>query len=756
MSEACVRIFPVIPTTAPSGTRSSNALRYINLSIAILAILLLGVVYWFAWRPLPQTAGEIRLPVASKATVQRDALGVPHVKAGSWQDAIFLQGYVTAQDRLWQMDALRRLASGELAEIIGPALIPTDREARSLRLRRVAEDDFKTMPEADRAVLAAYARGVNAFIETHLHSLPLEFTLLNYDPKPWSSVDSILAGLQMFRNLTTTYRDEIEKQDLLAGGDPAKVNFLFPSWSGHEVQPGSNAWAVSGAHTASGKPLLANDPHLDYSAPSTWYQVHLEAPGLNVTGVSLPGVPAIIVGHNDRIAWGVTNLGFDVQDLYIEKLDPNTGRYQYQGRQEQARLERETIRVHGAKPVEFAQWVTRHGPVIVLDGKQALALRWTATEQASFQFPFFDINRANNWQEFTAALSRFPGPGQNFVYADVDGNIGYHATGHCPIRTGYDGSVPVDGSSGKYEWTGFIPFDELPSFYNPPQGYIVTANQNPFPKDYKYSVHGEFAPEYRSNRIRRLLSSHNGLKPEDMLVVEKDVYSAFCSMLAKTIVAAYDHKRANDSALTQAVAVLRFWDGQMEKSAAAPMLITLAYQEFRRRVGEAAAPGKGDIYSFEMAPSVLQLILEMNSRGWFADQDAVLLECLRDAIEEGSKSQGSSLTRWNYGSFNELEIKQPVGSQLPLVGRYFNIGPVPMSGSSTTVKQTTRRMGPSMRFIGDLSNWDKSLNNLTIGESGEILSAHYKDQWNAYYAGSSFPMQFRNIAAKSTLVVDPQ
>jgi penicillin amidase len=735
---------------------SARFLRYINLSIAILAILLLGAVYWYAWRPLPRTSGEIRLPVAAKATVQRDALGVPHVHAGSWQDAIFLQGYVTAQDRLWQMDALRRLASGELAEIIGGALVPTDRESRSLRLRRVAEDDYRTMPDADRAVLAAYARGVNAFIETHLNQLPLEFTLLNYDPKPWSAVDSILAGLQMFRNLTTTYRTELEKQDMLAGGDPAKVNFLFPSWSGHEVQPGSNAWAVAGAHTASGKPLLANDPHLEYSAPATWYQVHLEAPGMNVTGVSLPGVPAIIVGHNDRIAWGVTNLGFDVQDLYNEKLDPNTGRYLYQGQQLQARLERETIRVKGAKAVEFSQWVTRHGPVIILDGNQKLALRWTATEPAGFQFPFFDINRARNWQEFTAALSRFPGPGQNFVYADVDGNIGYHATGHCPIRVGYDGSVPMDGSSGQYEWTGFIPFEELPSFFNPPQGYIVTANQNPFPKDYKYTVHGAFAPQYRSNQIRRLLSAHNGLKPEDMLVVEKDVYSAFSAMLARKIVAAYDHKKPNDSPMADAVAVLRPWNGQMEKGTAAPMLITLAYYELRKRVAEAASPKKGDVYSTEMAPSVLQLILEMDSRGWFVDQDAVLLRCLRDAVEEGSKTEGSSVKRWDYGLFNELEIKQPVGSQLPLIGKYFNIGPVRMSGSSTTVKQTTRRLGPSMRFVGDSSDWDKSLNNLTIGESGEILSSHYKDQWDAYYVGRSFPMEFRKIGAKDTLVVQPE
>jgi penicillin amidase len=734
--------------------RSARVLRYINLSIAILAIVLAGIVYWFAWRPLPKTSGQISLAIGSQATVRRDALGVPHISAGSWQDALFLQGYVTAQDRLWQMDALRRLAAGELSEIIGPALLPTDRESRALRLRRVAEDDYRSMPAGDRAVLAAYARGVNAFIETHLDRLPLEFTLLKYDPRPWSAVDSILAGLQMFRNLTTTYRDEIEKQGLLAGGDAAKVNFLFPSWSGHEAQPGSNAWAVSGAHTASGKPLMANDPHLEFAAPATWYQVHLQAPGLNVIGVSLPGVPAIIVGHNERISWGVTNLGFDVQDLYIEKLDVKTGRYQFRGQTEQARLERETIPVKNEKPVEFSQWVTRHGPVIARDGNQSLALRWTATEPASFQFMFLDLNRAGNWQQFTAALSRFPGPGQNFVYADVDGNIGYHATGRCPIRSGYDGSVPVDGSSGQYEWTGFIPFEELPAFFNPPQGFIVTANQNPFPKDYKYPVHGAFAPQYRSNQIRSMLAAHNGLKSEDMAVVEKDVYSAFSAYLAKKMVAAYDRKKP--AALKDAVNVLRPWNGQMEKGTAAPMLITLAYQQLRRRVGEAASPGKGEAYGIEMAPAVVQLILEMDARGWFADQDAVLLACLKDAIEEGSKEQGSSVSRWNYGLFNELEIKQPVGSQIPLVGRYFNIGPVPMSGSSTTVKQTTKRLGPSMRFVADTSDWDKSLNNLTIGESGEILSSHYKDQWDAYYAGHSFPMQFRKINAKDTLVVNPR
>ena len=292
----------------------------------------LAAAYWLAFRPLAQTSGEISAPISAPATVVRDAIGVPHIRAARWEDAIFLQGYVTAQDRLWQMDALRRLASGELSEIIGPATLEVDRDARRLRMRRMAEEHYRTLPPADRAVLAAYTRGVNYFIETHHGRLPLEFSILRYDPRPWTVVDCLLAGLQMYRNLTTTWKDEIEKSEMLASGNVAKVNFLFPSLIGKEFQPGSNAWAISGKHTASGKPILANDPHLEFSIPSTWYQVHLQAPGLDVTGVSLPGVPCIIIGHNQRIAWGVTNLGFDVQDLYVEKIDMQTGRYLFQGK----------------------------------------------------------------------------------------------------------------------------------------------------------------------------------------------------------------------------------------------------------------------------------------------------------------------------------------------------------------------------------------------------------------------------------------
>jgi len=474
-----------------------------------------------------------------------------------------------------------------------------------------------------------------------------------------------------------------------------------------------------------------------------------------VAGVSLPGVPGVIIGHNRRIAWGVTNLGFDVQDLYIEKIDAQTGRYSFRGQVEQARSESEWIRVKGARPVEFRQWVTRHGPVAFEEHGRYFALHWTAA-QPGFQYPFFDLNRAGDWKEFTAALARYPGPGQNFVYADVDGNIGYQAAGLLPIRKNFDGDVPLDGSTGDFEWDGFIPFDQLPSFYNPSRGWIVTANQNPFPENYPYRVSGEFGAPYRSRQIRERLLARAGWKPEEMLGVQKDVYSAFSSFLARRIVSAYDRKKPAKRELGEAVALLRSWNGQMEKQTPQPLLITLAYDQLRKAAVHAAWPGATDIYQPYMAPVAIQRILESGGIGFFGNQDDALLRALDAAIEEGRAIQGSNLARWDYGRYNLLTIKHPVGSRLPGLAPYFNIGPVEMSGSSTTIKQTSLVLGPSMRFIADLGNWDASWNNIDIGQSGQVLSRHYKDQWDAYYVGRSFPMQFEKVAVKDTLVVLPK
>jgi penicillin amidase len=729
----------------------SHAVKIVNIAIAVALIAALGVIYWYVWRPLPQRSGTIDAPLTAAASVVFDTHGEPHIRAANQEDAFFLQGYVTAQDRLFQMDALRRFAGGSLAEILGPTLVESDRDSRKLRMRRIAEEAYVTLPDADRAAFAAYTRGVNHFITTHLNNLPVEFTLLGYQPRPWSVVDCLLLCLHMYRSLTTTWKDELIKGSMLVQGDRAKVDFLYPMRGMVEGNPGSNAWVISGRHTASGKPLLSNDMHLEYSLPGIWYMTHLEAPGLNAAGVALPGAPGIIVGHNQRIAWGITNLHFDVQDLYIEKIDERTGRYVFRGQVEQARAEREIIRVKGAANVEMATWVTRHGPIFIAEGAQRLALRWTAAERGLLQFPFIDIDRAQNWDQFQAAIKRLPGPGSNFVYADVDGNIGYHAVGMLPKRKNYRGDVPVDGSTGEFEWDGYIPFEELPSVYNPPGGMIVTANQNPFPEKFAYPVNGNFAPPLRFAQIRALLSAREGWRAPDMLTVQKDVYSAFSHFLARQIVAAYQKRDAHNPAMEEAVNMLRDWNGQMNQDEAAPFLITLAYQHVRRAIAENASPSAGIAYEFNLAPVVVERLLTERPAGWFADYDDMLLRALVDAVDEARRIQGREPKRWRYGQYLKIAINNPVIHQVPLVGKYFDIGPVAMSGSATTVKQTTRTLAPSMRMNADLSDWDHSLLNITIGQSGQVLSRHYNDQWLDYYNARSYPMQFTKVEPASTL-----
>lgn len=696
-------------------------------------------VYWFAWRPLPQTSGTVVAPLAARGSIARDASGMPRITAANIEDALFLQGFATAQDRMWQMDTLRRAAAGRLAEVLGPAALEMDREARRLRLERVADEHAAALTPGERAAFAAYARGVNFYLETHRSRLPVEFRLLRYDPRPWRIADCVLVGLQMYRDLTSTWTGDLRASPALAATGPA-------------ASEGSNAWVISGRHTATGKPILANDPHLQYSLPGIWHAVQLRAPGLHAAGVALPGAPGVIIGHNERIAWGMTNLGFDVQDLYVERLDPRTGRYAVPGGEEQARLERNVIGVRGGAGIEYTQWVTRNGPVSIVNG-QAIALRWTAAEPGGFRYPFIGIDRAANWSEFRAALAGFPGPAQNFVYADVDGNIGYQVAGRLPVRREFDGSAPVDGASGDYDWLGAIPFDELPRLYNPPSGRIVTANQNPFPSGYAYRVSGNFAAPFRAQQIEAMLAAREGWRAADMAAIQKDVYSGFLLQLAREIVAAHKGRGAD---VADAIAVLRDWNGQMEQGAAAPLVATLAYQHLRTDIAERAAAAKLAVPAGQTAPVLVQELLSARPKDFFADWDEAIVRSFREAVDEGRRMQGDSVRRWNWGAFNRLRISHPVLSRLPFVGRYYTIGPVAQSGSAFTVKQTTRVLGPSMRMAVDLADWNRSQLTLLTGVSGQPLSGHFDDQWEDYYYGRGRPFPFDNVEAEDVLEFTPR
>lgn len=738
----------------------SRLVRVVNASIAIVVVLIVLAVYWYAIRPLPKTSGQLAAPISAQADVKRDARGIPHIEAASWQDAIFLQGYVTAQDRLWQMDVLRRFAAGELSEVFGAAALREDEHGRRMRMRAIAEADVSRLTADERALLVEYARGVNFFIDTHRGRYSLEFSLPGhaYDPRPWTLTDSVLVGLVMYRDLTDSAALDLERGEFLASAkDPAKMQILFPPVQGGQVSPGSNAWAVSGAHTASGKPIVANDPHLAYGIPCTWHLIHLKAPGLNVSGGALPGVPGVITGHNEQIAWGVTNLQSDVLDIYIEQMNDQTGRYLFEGHTEQAQLDTQTIAVRGGKPVTVNTWVTRHGPVIAAGQGRGYSMKWSAAE--GFSFPFFAIDKAQNWNDFRVALSTFWGPAQNFVFGDRAGNVGYQAAGRIPIRRGFASNVPLDGSSGKYEWAGYIPFDQMPSVYNPPSGIVATANQNPFPADYPVAVEGSYADPYRVRQIRARLGVKSKLAVSDMLSLQKDVYSSYDHFLACQIIAAADKRTGEaDKLLTGAVAVLRSWDGQMDKDEAAPMITQLLNTQLGTALLGSILPAKTLPANPSLPrPFVIETLLRNRPSGWVPanDWDTWLLQNLKAALETGRRRQGSPVSNWHWGRMLQWEFQHPVGKQIPLAGGFFNIGPVPMSGSVTTVKQTTPSLGPSERMVADLSDWDKSVQNLPTGESGFVASGHYKDQWPSYYVGNSFPMEFEKVDAKEILHINP-
>lgn len=733
-----------------------NVLRVLNLLLAVAAVTVVAAAWWFIGRAAPKVSGTLGAGVAAEVIVARDDIGVPHITASSLEDLLFAQGFVTAQDRLWQMDMIRRLSAGDVSEVVGPGGLESDTLARKLRVRRIAEHQARTMPQSEMTLLAAYARGVNHYIEQHRGKWGPEFAILGYQPRPWTPIDTLLCGLQMDLKLTNSWELDLRKARMIAEGDPAKVRRLFPFRSGSEIIPGSNAWAVSGAHTASGLPILAGDPHLEHSLPSPWHLVHLRGPDLNVIGATLPGVPFVLIGHNEHIAWSITSLQFDSMDLYAQRIDLRTGRYSVRGEIIEAAREVELIAVKGARRGEVVNLVTRHGPVFTAHGGAHLALRWAAADPAPYTFPLLQLARAANWQQFRAAFALFQGPGINLIFAARDGDIGHQVAGRLPQRFGFLGDLPLDGHSGQYEWDGFIPFDQLPSFHNPPSGRLISSNQNPFKDDTRYTVSGFFDPADRQVQIdARLRAAKAPWRPEQMTGIQTDIYSAFSHFLARTSLAALAARQTEAPWAAGARRILEGWDGRMDKKLAAPVLADLIYQQLRRRLGEAAAPVAGAEYRVETAPAAVRQLLRERPPGWFDDWDEMIVAAAGDAYAEAERRLGRDPSKWQWGDVNRVSFAHPVLGRIPWAGALFNAGPFAMSGSSTTVKQTTPRLGPSLRFVADLAAWDNSLINLSTGNSGHFTSGHYKDQSDEYISGKAFRLAFEKVEAKSTLRLTP-
>jgi penicillin G amidase len=794
-------------TVTPSLTRARPVWpKVVAVIVLLLVVAGAGLGSWLlsiARSPLPQLDGELRVSgLSAPVTVVRDQHGAPTIEAATFEDLFFAEGYVTAQDRLWQMDAMRRYAAGELAEILGEKYLEHDHEQRILGLRQVAQKSATMASARDRSYVEAYARGVNAYLESHRDRLPLEFRVLKYSPKPWTAEDSVLLGASMVQSLNHGYYEAaLQKEKILGklGLELTSDLYVNSSWHDHppttgparldqpdqdtidsgsddsvtrhrlapelelppalndaQLRPGSNNWVVSGEHTVTGKPLLSNDMHLDHQMPNLWYEVHLQSGGFNVAGVSLPGVPFVIVGHNQRIGWGFTNVGPTVEDVYVE-ISNDQGAYLTPKGWIQPEHRQEVIHVKGKPDVTVDVKVTRHGPVItdLIPGeKRTLALRWTIYD--GLNDPFFDVDSAQNWDEFLRAFSTWDAPSQNVMYADVDGHIGYHATGHIPIRAAGDGSLPVNGSDDAHEWTGYVPFDKLPNVYDPPWGVLGTANGRITSDGYPYSLSTEWDAPWRTERIYRVLQSGKKLSPPDLLALQTDVYSAFDRFCAERFVYALDHAKTISPRATQARDLMRDWDGRMTTDSAAATIETRARRELVRlllepKLGPAPEDYRANAtsltwkdYRWFMAPVWLENLLLKQPRRWLPDQysdyDMILSAAVETAVSN-PQSPGN-LAQWKWGKASPLYIQNPILSNLPLVSRWTGPGLQEQSGGSYTVKQVGRGFGPSERLTIDYSNLDQSTLNLVTGESGNFLSPYYMDQWKAWYEGFTFPFPF--------------
>ena len=764
--------------------------------------------------------------IKGRITIDRDERGIPYVEAQNDEDVYFGQGYATAQDRLWQMDLFRRTARGELAEVLGAgpnnAVVDQDKLHRTYGFSQAAEAELANTPPRAQAVLEAYARGVNAYAESlDPKSMPPEFQILQYSFRPWTALDSLVVIKIFFEALSDTWRLDIMRQamsvlpaqkrsellpevspiDVLVVGKDTKAKTSIARSQTEPVSPqtlaklahsrevaaaalnrigldtnalaASNNWVVSGSHTVSGKPLLANDPHLRPSAPSIWHMVHLSAPGLRVAGVGSAGLPGVILGHNDRIAWGFTNVGPDVQDLYIEKFNPdNPKQYQTPSGWQDAVIRHEEIKVRkgvGSKEFDIVNYdvtVTRHGPIIFEGDGKRYALRWTALDPTKNNSEStYVLNRARNWKDFNAALESFTAPTQNIVYADVDGHIGYHAAGVVPIRKSGDGSVPYDGATDAGEWTGYIPISKLPTVYDPPGGIIVTANQRIVGTDYPYFLTHSWAQPYRARRIFDLLHEKPKLSSDDFRRILGDVYTIAGRTFTREVVKQLRPTLSpSDEKLRVMLDEFEKWDGRVSADSKVAAMASHMRLAFRSRILTAAlGPELVRNYHWSNFDTTLDWVLTQQPAAWLPKEYSSYADLLRASYDEAvsmlSKQIGADESKWTWGEMVKARFPHPLGGA-PLIGSQFTVQPFPQPGTGGLIGATVNvGAAVSMRLIADTSDWDKTQQGIALGESGSPKSPHWSDQladWRAV-TPREFPFTEAAVAkaAKEKLVLEP-
>jgi penicillin G amidase len=734
---------------------------------------------------LPKRSGRLRVAgLSAPVEIVRDRHGVPSISARSLHDLFFTQGFVTAQDRLWQMEFQRRVGDGTLAEILGGKLVPADRLLRTIGFRRAAARSWEILSPDCRSEIAAYVAGVNAYLRSS-SARPLEMRLMRFEPRPYDPIDALTWSKYMAWNLGGRgggVYDEIERAELLRRFGPGADEEVLPSggtgfpilrpeeWTPRqagepargwprssgalpELAPfldplgpgssslGSNSWVLAGSRTSTGRPILANDPHLGLGAPPVWYLVDLRAPGFHAEGVSLPGVPGIVIGHNDRIGWGLTNIGPDVQDLYVEKLDASGERYFFDGQWRAFTHRRETIRVRGGRDVELDVRESVHGPIVaglVSNAPAAAALRWTAIDP---RVPdrgaetFFGAMRAGNWEEFRAAVSHFVAPAQNFVYADVDGHIGYTASGVVPLRSGFSGMLPTSGT-GETEWTGFVAYADLPWVLDPPRGFVVTAN-NAVTNDPASPLSLDWPEAYRARRITEAIGERR-LSPKDVAAIQLDTLS----LQAREILPLLLDTAPEDDASRRLLGLLRSWNGRMSRDSAGAAAYAAWYAELARRFSQkTGAPFRTRFLK--------GLLSGTTRRAWCQTADTPCgkekSQTLARAAVLLERRLGADSAAWRWDALHAARFPHAVFESVPVLRSLFSLS-APAGGDASTVDvgaysfdgSFAMRDGPSMRQVLDFAALGESRVVIPGGESGNPFERRYRDLLPLWKDGKLF------------------
>ncbi len=777
-----------------------------------------GAAYWVARGGLPKTSGTVIAGVGEPVEIYRDQYGVPHIIASTMEDLIFAQGYAQAQDRMWQMDMSRRGVSGKLSEILGADFVETDYFTLTVGFLRAAEKNYSLLSGEAKILLEAYAAGVNAYIEGNAGRLSPEFTLLGYRPEPWTPLDSLAIGVYMSWYLGGNMQSELFHAALVEEVGVDLAAELFPDYPeyGPVIAPtitegltldedeaaklldlsriaelngktkfvpglGSNNWVISGKLTGGRGAILANDMHLGMGLPSIWHNIHLILEDeINITGVMFAGVPGVIVGFNEYIAWGVTNTGPDVQDLYLLELNPeNPSQYRYMNQWVEADVFTNEIWIKGEdEPLEIEIAETRFGPIVsgVVGLDIPMSLRWTALDGTREYDAILGLMRATNWDEFTAALNNFMSPTQNFVYADREGNIGYRANGRIPIRRSGEGLLPADGRSDINEWIGYIPFDELPTVYNPPEGIIVTANHRVIDEDYPYFISYQWAPPYRAMSIWAELEQSGDYSLEDMIRGQTSFINSQALTLHKVLREAL-LKAELEQTGAEAMDIFFEWleNPREEADAVGPTIYNVLYynmleltflDEMGEEIYERFQHNRGNVNAFD------RMLLSGKS-GWFNNietegaeaRDDIIILAFKETLHYLSEKIGPDPESWSWGKLHTITLRHHLGS-VDLLAVLYNRGPYPVGGSYLTPAAMSYQLSDPYvvthsapwRYMVDMDNYE-AFDVLAGGISGHPLSKHYNDQTEMWLAGEYKQMIFSADSVKALpnkLVLEPR